>query len=334
MAKILVAFSEDQWNLPFNAALREELNSLGEVSWADVWEKHMSAEEYGALVTREKPEVLVTFWGTPQLTGESFAQNPQLKYLCNIGGTVRKQVARECLEKGLLVTNWGDVISRIISEATLMMILASLRRATETTLNMHVRGGWRLEGATRSLFERTVGLHGMGPIAQELVPLLRPFGVKISAFSPHCPDDVFKKLGVERVADLKTLYATNDVISVHTGNTPENLHIVNADILAAMADGAVLVNTARGPIIDTAALVAELKTGRIFAALDVYEEEPLPADSPLRGLENCLLFPHEGGPSTDRLVDTGKLCIANIRRYLAGEQPVNQLTPARYDSMT
>ncbi len=333
MTRILVAFSEDQWNLPFNQALREELDSLGEVAWADVWEKRTSSEEYRALLAKEKPEVLVTFWGTPKLTAPTFAENPQLKYMCNIGGTVRKQVARECLEKGLLVTNWGSVISRTISEATLMMILASLRRATENTIGMHVRKEWpRLP--SRSLFERSVGLHGMGPIAQELVPLLRPFNAKISACSPHCPDEVFKKLGVERANDLKTLYASSDVISVHTGNTPENFHIVNAEILAAMADGAVLVNTARGPIIDTGALVAELKTGRIFAALDVYEEEPLPADSPLRGLENCLLFPHEGGPTTDRLVDTGKLCIANIRRYLAGEEPVNQLTPARYDSMT
>jgi phosphoglycerate dehydrogenase-like enzyme len=139
---------------------------------------------------------------------------------------------------------------------------------------------------------------------------------------------------VERVGDLKALYASNDVISIHTGNTPENFHIVNAGILGAMQDGAVLVNTARGAIIDTDALVAELRRGRIFAALDVFEEEPLPEDSPLRGLENCLLIPHQAGPTSDRMVDTGRLCIDNIRRYLAGEEPINQLTPARYDSMT
>ncbi|MHC4915602.1 MAG: hydroxyacid dehydrogenase [Planctomycetota bacterium] len=333
MVKILVAFPEDEWDLPFDSRLREELNSLGEVKWADFWEKEKTPEEYRALIAAEKPEVLVTFWGSGKLTPEILKENPQLKYMCNIGGTVRKQVERECLEMGLVVTNWGNVISRTISEASLMMILASLRRVTETVLGMHVRREWPKQKC-RSLYERTVGLHGMGPIAQDLVPLLRPFGVRLSAYSPNCPDEVFERLGVERAGDLKMLYATNDVISIHTGNTPENFHVVNAEILGAMQDGAVLVNTARGAIVDTEALVAELRKGRIFAAIDVYEEEPLPEDSPLRGLENCLLIPHQGGPTSDRMVDTGRLCIDNIRRYLAGEEPVNRLTAARYDSMT
>jgi phosphoglycerate dehydrogenase-like enzyme len=333
MAKILLAFPKKQWDMPFSPQMREEIDSLGETKWVDYWEKEKTPEDYRALIAAEKPDVLVTFWGSGQLTPEILEENPQLKYMCNIGGTVRRQVTRECLEKGLLVTNWGDVISRTISEASLMMILASLRRVTEMTMGMHVRREWPKE-RMRSLFERTVGLHGMGPIAQYLVPLLRPFGVEISAYSPNCPDEVFERLGVTRVASLKELYASNDVISIHTGNTPENYHIVNAEILGAMQDGAVLVNTARGAIVDADALVAELKKGRIFAALDVYEEEPLPADSPLRGLENCMLIPHEGGPTGDRLVDVGRLCIDNIKRYLAGEDPVNQLTPERYSTMT
>jgi len=333
MVKILLAFPKRQWDMPFNAEMREELNSLGEVTWADFWERENSPEEYRALITAEKPDILITFWGSGKLTPEILGENPQLKYMCHISGTVRGQLDRECLKAGLLVTNWGGVISRTISEASLMMILASLRRVTEMTMGMHVRGEWPKE-RMRSLFERNVGLHGMGPIAQELVPLIRPFNVKLRAYSPNCPDHVFEKLGVERTTTLRELYAANDVISIHTGNTPENFHIVNAEILGAMQDGAVLVNTARGPIVDTEALVAELKTGRIYAALDVYEEEPLPADSPLRGLENCLLIPHKGGPTEDRLVDTGRLCIDNIRRYLAGEETVNQLTYERYATMT
>jgi phosphoglycerate dehydrogenase-like enzyme len=313
--------------------MREELSSLGEVTWADFWQRENSPEEYRALISAEEPEILVTFWGSGRLTPEILAENPQLKYMCNISGTVRSMVDPECLRRGLMVTNWGGVISRTISEASLMMILASLRRITETTLAMHVRGEWPGQ-QVRSLFERSVGLHGMGPIAQELVPLLRPFRVELSAYSPNCPDGVFERLGVRRVSSLRELYSSHDVISIHTGNTPENQHIVDAEILGAMRDGAVLVNTARGEIVDTAALVAELKRGRIYAALDVYEEEPLPADSPLRGLENCLLVPHRGGPTADRLVDTGRLCLDNLRRYLAGEEPVNRLSAERLATMT
>jgi phosphoglycerate dehydrogenase-like enzyme len=338
MVKILVAFPKDEWDMPFTPEMRAELGALGEVKWADFWERKQPPEEYRALLAAEKPEVLVTFWGSGRLTPEILRENPQLKYMCNVSGTVRKLVDCECLRQGLVVTNWGDTISRTISEAALMMILASLRRVTEMTLGMHVRREWP-KLPCRSLFGRSVGLHGMGPIAQALVPLLRPFEVKLSAYSPHAPAEVFAKLGVRRAASLKELYAGSDIVSIHTGNTPENRHVVGAELLAAMKDGAVLVNTARGAIVDTAALVAELKKGRIYAALDVYEEEErppnkLPADSPLRGLENCLLIPHEGGPTTDRLVDCGRLCIDNLKRYLAGQAPLNRLTPERYDSMT
>jgi phosphoglycerate dehydrogenase-like enzyme len=94
------------------------------------------------------------------------------------------------------------------------------------------------------------------------------------------------------------------------------------------------VNTARGAIIDTDALVAALKTGRIHAALDVYEDEPLPADSPLRGLPNCQLWPHWGCPTRDRIIDCGRLAVDNVRRYLEGEHPLHQVTLARYDTAT
>jgi phosphoglycerate dehydrogenase-like enzyme len=339
MARILAAFPKENVEKPFTPELIARLNALGQVTWADVGRLKTTPEEYRALLARERPEILMTFWGACKLSKELHRENPQLRYLIHVSGELHRYVDRECLEAGLLVTNWGDVISRTISEHTLMMILASLRNVTRCTLDMHARRGWT-HYPTRSLFERTVGLHGMGPIAQELVPLLKPFEVKLSACSPNCPDEVFARLGVRRVADLPTLYRENDIISIHTGNTPQNLHIVNAGLLKCMKDGAVLVNTARGPIVDTAALVAELRTGRIYAALDVFEEELVPpygglaADSPLRGLENCLLTPHEGGPTPDRLVDCGRLAIANIERFLRGEQPVNQITVKRYDAMT
>jgi phosphoglycerate dehydrogenase-like enzyme len=339
MAKILAAFPKENVARAFTPAMVEELGRLAPTVWADVGRTKTKAEDYRALLAREKPEVLMTFWGASMLTADVYRENPQLKYMCHVSGELHRILERGCLEGGLLVTNWGDVISRTISEHSLLMILASLRQITKCTIDMHVRKAW-VHPETRSLFERTVGLHGLGPIAQELVPLLRPFNVKISAFSPNAPDEAFKRLGVRKAASLKALYAENDIVSIHTGNTPQNFHIVNAELLKCMKDGAVLVNTARGPIVDTQALVAELKTGRIFAALDVFEEELIPpfgglaADSPLRGMENCLLTPHEGGPTPDRLVDCGRLAIDNIGRYLRGEQTVNQINLKRFDAMT
>lgn len=174
----------------------------------------------------------------------------------------------------------------------------------------------------------------IGVIAQELVKLLVPFKCDIATYSPHAPDNVLEEYGVRRTSDLATLYAENHIISVHASNTPENRHIVNAEVLAGMHDGAVLVNTARGAIIDTDALIAELQKERIFASLDVYEEEPIPVDSPLRGLRNVHLTCHTAGPTPDRMVDFGDAAVDNIRRYIEGEELTNVVTPEKYDLIT
>jgi len=337
VANILVAVTEDQLGSVFDDALRADLEGLGEVTWrGDLDLKQTDSAAYAKALADAQAEIVLTFWGSPKLTPEVTAANPQLTYLCHLAGTLQKIVDRDVLAAGFLVTNWGKVISRVCAEASLMMMLCGLRLATAVTLKMHTEGAWREIGdeTPRSLFERRVGLHGFGAIARELVTLLRPFDVTISACSPHAPDEAFEALGVTRVDDLKTLYAENDVVSIHTGKTAANYHIVNAEILAAMPDGAVLVNTARGEIIDTDALVAELKTGRLHAALDVFEGDELPADSPLRGLPNCQLWPHWGCPTPDRLIDCGRHAVANVRRYLAGEPPIDQITAERYDTMT
>lgn len=335
MANILVAIDRAGLEAAFDDDLRAVLDDLGKVTWRDDLSKADPAT-YTKAIRDAQAEVVLTFWGSPMLTVEAKAGNPQLKYLCHVAGTLRRIVDRQVIADGLLVTNWGNVISRICAEASLMMILGGLRHANAVSLAMHVDRTWPKKGGhqPRSLFERSVGLHGFGAIARELVPLLRPFKVAISACSPHSPDAVFDEYGVARVADLRALYAENEIVSIHTGKTAENEHAVNAEILAAMPDGAVLVNTARGSIIDTEALVAELRTGRINAALDVYEDEPLPADSPLRGLANCQLWPHWGCPTQDRIIDCGRLAVDNLRRYLAGDAPLHRITADRYDTMT
>jgi len=339
MPKILLAVHPKYYGPILEQSVVDELAMLGEceqigVDWSKAGSKEYRAD-FAARIAAANPEILVICWDTPKLTAETHAKTTNLKYLVNLAGTVRGLVGRECIEKGLLVSNWGTVIARTIAEAALMMILGALRRVTTTQFHMHVRKGWR-RGDVRpmSLFERRVGLHGLGGIARELVKLLEPFGCRIESYSPHAPDETFERLGVVRQPSLRDLYATNDVVSVHAGLTPETRGMVSKDILASMKDGAVLVNTARGAVIDEEALAAELKSGRIDAALDVFEREPPPEDSPLRGLENCMLVPHEAGPTDDRKVDMGRLGLRNIKRYLAGEEPEFVVTLERYDLST
>jgi phosphoglycerate dehydrogenase-like enzyme len=156
----------------------------------------------------------------------------------------------------------------------------------------------------------------------------------ISAYDPYASDEVFKRLGVRRVDRLETLYAQNKIVSIHAPKTEDTFHIVNAEVLAKMQDGAILINTARGALIDTDALIAELKTGRISASLDVYEQEPLPEDSPLRGLMNCQLTPHTAGPTPDRMVDFGRAAIDNITRYGNDHDVLHTVDLHTYDLIT
>ena len=272
--------------------------------------------------------------GFPKGYGQYPKDNPQLKYMCHTAGTVKPFVEREAIEHGLLVTNWGNAIARSVAEAALMMILCCLRRVAKLTFSMHSRKEWPQDIIPEGLFHQRVGLHGFGLIARELRRFLAPFECEVSAYSPHVPDWIFKEHNVKRANSLKELFEKNRIISVHAANTPENYHIIDRDNLRRLEDGGIIVNTARGAVIDENALYDELKTGRVWAALDVYEREPLPADSPLRGLENCLLLPHIGGPTPDRRVDMGKMALRNIQHYVSGEPLENIITAKRFDLIT
>lgn len=280
-----------------------------------------------------KAEIIITGWGSPLLPAD-LASRGQLKYICNFTGEMRRVIPRALIEQGVKVTNWGDSISRTVAEASLMMILACLRRVKLVQDEMHQRKGYRTSVTPQSLFERTVGLFGLGAIARELVPLLKPFQVKIQAYSPHVPPQIMQELGVHKVDDLHTLFATSDIISVHAARTPQNMGVINSDLLQLLPDDGVLVNTARGAVINEDDLITQLRANRLWVALDVFQQEPLPADSPLRGIDRVLLFPHQAGPTCDRFVDVTRHAINNIRRYLAGEPLIAQVNCNQYDRMT
>ena len=137
-----------------------------------------------------------------------------------------------------------------------------------------------------------------------------------------------------RLNSVEQLFQTCRIISIHAAKTSETYHVVNKNILSKFEDGGIIVNSARGTIIDTEALIAELKTGRIAAALDVFEVEPLETNSELRGLENCLLMPHLAGPTPDRWIDMGRLAVNNIENFINGREVLFRVTAEKYEVMT
>lgn len=334
MVRLLNVFypGEERFSATFPTPLLEELRSL--VDYRAI-PRPPRGETQGPAYLGElyEAEILLTGWGTPLLPLD-LAERGKLKYICHVTGGVRGMIPRELFEQGVLVTNWGSAISRTIAEASLMMILACLRRVRPIQEELHNRGGYGGVPRPNSLFERRVGLLGFGAIARELVTLLRPFDVEVKAYDPYVPDEQFVALGVERAEDVRTLFETSDIVSLHAARTEETSKIVNKELLRLLPDDGVLVNTARGALIDEDDLAQELRAGRLWAALDVYEREPLPVVSSLRGIERLLLFPHQAGPTPDRWIDMGRMAVANIRRYLANEPVLAQVTAEQYDRMT
>lgn len=282
-------------------------------------------------------EVLVSCWATPPLPPDLPVGGPgELQYVCHLAGSVKNLVPRVLIERGLKVTNWGGSVSRTVSECALLLILAALRRASAWTIAMHAEGAWKdkYTVVTESLFGRTVGIHGFGAIARELVPLLRPFGVTISAYSPSVTDAIFARSGVRRAASLEELFSENDVVVELAPSTAQNVHVVDEALLRRIRPGGVFVNVGRGDVVDEAALARVAEEGRIQVGLDVYEVEPLPADSPLRRLPNVMLLPHLGGPTKDRRRDCGKFGVENLRRYAEGAPLESEVTLEIYDRAT
>ncbi|MBM3496170.1 MAG: hydroxyacid dehydrogenase, partial [Armatimonadetes bacterium] len=180
---------------------------------------------------------------------------------------------------------------------------------------------------------KTVSLIGCGYVGRCFRELLRPFDCPVLVADPFMSDAQAEELGVAR-APLAEALLRADVVSLHAPDVPETRGMIGPRELAMLRDGCVLLNTARGRIIDTDALTAEAGTGRILAALDVTDPEPLPEDHPLRRMANVLLTPHVAGPTTDDLPRLGEMAVADLGLILRGERPRYPISLDDYDRMS
>lgn len=307
---------------------------LGEVKGVAASFTHLdpltvSTADFHRLLAEANPEILITCWKTPALPA---ALPPRLKYVCHLVGSVKHIVTREHLSGGLIVSNWGGSISRIVAEWALFHILSCLRRATYWTLAMHRGEGWKDTGTeTASLFGRRVGLHGFGQIARELVRLLQPFGCQLSAHAPDLTPEIESRYKVQSCPTLDALFADNDIVVELAPLIPETMGCVTERHLRLLKPGSVFVNVGRGAVVDEDALVRVAREGKVMFGLDVFRTEPLPPTHSLRGLTNVSLTPHIGGPTTDRRRDAGAFALRNLHAYAAGTPLEAVVTAELYD---
>jgi phosphoglycerate dehydrogenase-like enzyme len=218
-----------------------------------------------------------------------------------------------------------------VAEHVFLLILALYKqlRTAEASLRAGSWLQWELRPGSYELAGKTVGLLGLGRIGREVAIRARAFAANV------CYYDVFRvapeaeqALGVS-YASFPELLAQSDIISLHLPLTPDTRHVIGAPELAQMRPNAVIINSARGPLVDEPALIAALQTGQIAGAgLDVFEAEPLPAGHPLAALPNVVLTPHIAAGTADALVIKMKACFTNMLRVSRGEAPLDVVTPA------
>jgi len=226
---------------------------------------------------------------------------------------------RSAAELGIPVANAAGYNRDAVADWVVMAILNLIRRGAYGDRRMR-DGGWPYPEMTgRELGALTVGIIGLGNVGLGVAARLRGFGCRI-IFT----DDIPRSLSGAEALPLGELLARADVVTVHAPLARQTRHLIDARALERMRPGSMLVNAAPGPVVDEAALVAALDSGHLAAAaLDVYEVEPLAADSPLRRLENVFLSPHVGGATREADARLMEMCGANLVRVLDGEDPFN-----------
>ncbi|GGZ50172.1 dehydrogenase [Streptomyces inusitatus] len=219
----------------------------------------------------------------------------------------------------VVLCNARGVHARSTAELALTLVLASLRRIPEFTRAQDL-GVWR-PGVSPSLHGRSVLVVGYGEIGSALEDLLTPFGCAVTRVARTGRDS--PRGPVHPVARLPRLVAGADIVVLTTALTPETRHLFDAELLARARDGALLVNVARGAVVDTAALLAEVRDGRLTAALDVTDPEPLPAGHPLREAPGVLITPHVGALTSAMWPRLEDLVRRQLNRFASGEELAN-----------
>jgi len=307
----------------FNQAAWDKLRSFANVIEHSGGEPATKADLLNLL---PQADGCITSWGVAQLDAEVIAAAPCLKAMAHMGSSVKRFVSDALWEKGIRVTTAAPALAEDVAMTTLGLMIVGMKRIWP--LSQHLRdGGWR-ESAywpSREIRHKKVGIIGASHVGRHLIRLLEPFDVQILLYDPFVTTEQAADLGVEQV-ELDSLLEQADIVTLHAPAKPDTYHMLNAEGLALMKDEALLINTARGTLIDEAALIAELSKGRFFAFLDVTDPEPPAPDSPLRRLKNVVVVPHLAG-CIDDCSHMGEMAVEELRRFFAGAAPLYQVKP-------
>ncbi|WP_285475388.1 hydroxyacid dehydrogenase [Actinoplanes sp. NBRC 101535] len=264
-------------------------------------------------------EVLITGWGCPPLDAVTLAAAPRLRAVVHAAGSVKSHVTQACWDRGLLVSSAAAANAIPVAEYALAAILFAGKGVF--TLRERYRDDRVFTPAAMvpgvGNFGQRVGIIGASRTGRRVLELLRPFDLDVHVADPYLTAADAAGLGA-KLLDLDDLLRRCAVVSLHAPSIPQTHGMLSAERLALLPDGAVLINTARGELVDTAALAAEVAGGRISAVLDVTDPEPMPPASPLFDLPGVFLTPHVSGSHGNEIHRLGQCALDELRRLVAG----------------
>ncbi|MGH8792758.1 MAG: hydroxyacid dehydrogenase [Stackebrandtia sp.] len=288
-------------------------------SFADVDSEALVEDFASAGEALARAEFHVTGWGCPPLTAAALDAAPRLRLVAHAAGSVKHHVTEDVWNRGVVVTSAAAANAEPVAEYTRAAVLLACKRAFVAAADYR-RDGWPGEERPDDVgyLRRVVGVVGASRIGRRVLELLRGYSMELLLADPYCDAEEAAALGA-RLVDVDELCIASDVVTVHAPELPETRGLVGTRRLSLMRDGAVLINTARGSLVDTEALTEHCRIGRVDAVLDVTDPEPLARDHPLLHLPNVLVTPHVAGAQGTEIALLGEYAVEETRRFFAGE---------------
>ncbi|MDT8389152.1 MAG: NAD(P)-dependent oxidoreductase [Lentisphaeria bacterium] len=318
---------------PFTDALKE----FGRL---DIVEHCRDMTEADILARMRKADVLITMWGAAPIPPALADEPGNVRYVLHLTGTCRPYIPIEIIRSDIPVTNWGDAPANAIAEGAMALLLAVMKDLRSRTDGVR-RGEWigarRLGVPSGTLNQLRLGLYGCGVIGRRFVDMVAPFKPDLLVYDPYA--DILPDC-CRRVDSLEELFKESEALSIFAGLSDQTRQSVTADLLAKLPDHGIVINVARGEIIDQNALFSELKSGRLRAGLDVLDgSDSLPPDHEARQWPNLLLTCHDINSALwpDRpgqMSDADRIALDNLRHFIAGEPLKFEMDEKRYNLST
>lgn len=318
--KAALAMQADLPERMFSRQVRRDLDAMLQLQPKPITQDNVMEADLGEL------ELLIGGWGCPLLDEQTLSRMPRLRAVIYTAGSVKGFATEELFRRGIVVSSGRDINALPVAEYTLAAILMSGKRVFELAHAFRATRQSRpfvTEPEYWGNYGLKVGIVGASRIGRRVIELLAPFDVDAVFYDPFVTQEI---LGA-RPATLKELLRTSDVVSLHAPAVPETFHMIDADALSSMRSGATLINTARGSLVDSAALLAELDSGRLNAVIDVTDPDPLPRHSALFDAPNLLLTPHIAGSEGNELRRLGDAAFREVSRFVADRPLLSKVHP-------